>query len=100
MLISTGLPVPMCSSISESELVVPKSKPTCSWMISLVVRPWRVSEPTISQFWPADDPEKAGSETERFSLEPSQKYEPATATSRTTTTVPAISAIRRPRRPG
>ena len=90
----------MCSSISESELVVPKSNPTCSWSISVLVRPWRVSEPTISQFWPADVPAEAGSTTDRFSLESSQKYDPTTAASRTTTTMPAISAIRRPRRPG
>ena len=35
MLSSTGLPLPMCNSISESELVVPKSNPTCRLTICL-----------------------------------------------------------------
>ena len=100
MLTSTGVPVPMCSSISESESDVPKSKPTCRLTICWVDRPWRESEPTISQFWPAEVPAKAGSATDRFSLPSSQKYEPAVPAIRTTTTMATISAIRRPWRPG
>ena len=69
MLISTGLPPPMCSSISESEFSVPKSSPTCRLSICCRESPCRLSEPAISQFCPADWPEKAGSTTDRFSLE-------------------------------
>ena len=100
MLISTGLPLPMWSNISESEFAVPKSNPTWSWRICWEVRPLRVSEPVISQFWPADCPLNAGSATDRFSLESSQKYDPTVATIRATTTITAYRAIRRPRRPG
>jgi len=99
MLISTGVPVPMCSNISESEAFAP-TNPTWSWTICWVVKPWRESEPTISQFWPAEVPAKAGSATVRFSLPSSQKYEPTVPAISTTTTMPMISAIRRPCRPG
>jgi hypothetical protein len=70
MLISTGRPLPRCSSISESELSVPKSNPTCRARICWLVRPSRPSDPAISQFCPSDCPAYAGSTTERFSFEP------------------------------
>ena len=69
MLISTGLPLPMCSSIRESEFSVPVTSPTCRLTICFWESPCRLSAPAISQFCPADWPEKAGSVTERLSLE-------------------------------
>ena len=89
----------MCSSISESEASAP-TVPTCSWSTSALDRPWRLSDPTISQFCPADVPLNAGSVTERFSFPSIQKYDPTSAMIRTTTSSPAVSAIRRPRLPG
>ncbi len=69
MLSSTGLGPPMCTSMRESEVLNPKRNPTCRARICWSVRPSRVSAPAISQFCPADWPEKAGSATDRFSLE-------------------------------
>ena len=95
MLISTGLPVPMCSSISESDASAP-SEPRCSWSCSLRLIPVRWSDPAISQLVPADVPLKAGSETVLFSFPSIQKYVPAVPAMSSTTTTPMISAIRRP----
>src|SRR5579859_2504693 len=100
MLISTGRPLPRWSSMIESEFSVPESDPT--WSASLSVRdsPARLSEPVISQFVPAEVSVVAGSATDLLSLPFSQKYVPAVPASKTTTTTPMISAIRRPCRPG
>ena len=62
--------------------------------------PVRWSEPAISQFVPADVPVKAGSVTDLCSFPSTQKYVPASEAMSTTTTIPMISAIRRPWRPG
>jgi hypothetical protein len=64
------------------------------------VSPLRESDPTISQFVPADVPLYAGSATDRFSFPLIQKYVPPTPAMITTATIPMIRAIRRPRRPG
>ena len=72
MLISTGLPLPMCSSMSESEAFAPCA-PRCSVARSVRLIPLRESSPAISQFVPADVPVNAGRETVRFSLPLSQK---------------------------
>ncbi len=72
MLISTGLPVPVCSSMSESEAFAPCA-PRCSVARSARVIPSRVSLPAISQFVPAEVPVDAGSETVRCSFPLSQK---------------------------
>ena len=56
MLISSGWPPPegMCSTMMVSDRCPPMSKPVCSFLICLSVRPWRLSEPVISQLepWP------------------------------------------------
>ena len=75
MLISTGLPLPMCSSMSESEAFAPSS-PRCSVSCSPRVTPSRESSPAISQFVPAEVPVNAGRLTVRFSFPLTQKYVP------------------------
>ena len=72
MLMRTGLPLPMCSSISESEASAP-SAPRCSWARSLRLIPVRWSDPAISQFVPAEVAVVAGSATVRFSFPLIQK---------------------------
>ena len=99
MLISTGFPVPMCSSMSESEASAP-CEPRCSVSCSVRLMPLRESSPAISQFVPAEVPVNAGRATVRFSFPLIQKYEPPTARMSTSTTTPMTSAIRRPCRPG
>ena len=73
MLISTGRPLPMWSSMMESEFSVPSSNPTCRASICARDSPARLSEPVISQFVPAEVSEVAGSVTDVFSLPFSQK---------------------------
>ena len=99
MLISTGLGPPMCSSMSESEAFSP-TVPRCRASACVRLSPCRLSEPTISQLVPADVAVVAGSVTDLFSLPSAQKYELTATTIKISTTIPAISAIRRPRRPG
>ena len=73
MLISTDLPpLPVCSSISESEALAPVL-PRCSLACSVRLTPMRVSDPAISQFVPAEVLLVAGSVTEWFSLPSIQK---------------------------
>ena len=73
MLISTGLPPPMCSSMSESEAFAP-SAPRCSVARSPRLIPLRESVPGDQPVGPGRRrPVYAGSETVRFSLPLSQK---------------------------
>ena len=73
MLISTGLPLPMCSSISESEASAP-SVAQVQRVLLAAADPGRAeSDPAISQFVPAEVPVIAGSATVRFSFPLTQK---------------------------